>query len=161
MKFEELEFKRFNEGYNCSLELENGLKVSITCGGRAYSTPRELVRLDEYVSFEVGILDKDREFITRDVIKGTKYDVEDDVLGWMGKEEIEEIIDICEAYQPVSEEEFDTTFSFDPKDARVEASDVLENHNIETQGLGEILMELRRRGYSGKLKKTIVEEIEV
>ena len=90
MKFEDIKFRqRTFGGIVAQVELKNEMILSIIGGRMAYSTPRkDLTEAKEFASFEVAILDKDGEFVTRDHITG----LDDDVKGWVSRDEILEII---------------------------------------------------------------------
>ena len=84
--FKDLEFEpREFGGVGASLTLDNGIIVSVIAGRGAYSTPREdLSSPEEYSSFEVALLDEDREWITGQVVPGCN----DDVIGWQDRGQI-------------------------------------------------------------------------
>ena len=91
MKFEDIKFEqRTFGGVAAQVELKDEMILSIVAGQMAYSTPRQdLTEANDFASFEIAILDKDGEFVTRDHIS----DLEDDVKGWVGREEILQIIE--------------------------------------------------------------------
>lgn len=91
MKFEEIKFEqRVFGGVAAQVELKDEMILSIVAGQMAYSTPRkDLADAKDFASFEIAILDKEGEFVTRDHIT----DIDDDVKGWVGREEILEIIE--------------------------------------------------------------------
>ena len=66
------------------LMLDNGIELSIVAGSGMYSTSKGGARsavnnVKDVASFEVAIINKDGEFV-------------DDVLGWQGREDINQII---------------------------------------------------------------------
>ena len=78
----------FLGGFNLHFVFNNGYEISVGCGSGMYCFPREnLKSVEKYSSFEVGIWDIDRKFVTKSVL-----DHNDDVIGWQGREEISEII---------------------------------------------------------------------
>ena len=91
MKFEDIEFgpNHFG-GVVAQVELKDNMLLSIVAGSMAYSTPRKSFSdPKDFTSFEIAIFDKGGEFVTRDHIS----DLEDDVKGWVGREEILQIIE--------------------------------------------------------------------
>lgn len=88
--FKDLKFEpRETGGVGASLTLDNGIIVSVIASRGSYSTPRkDLSSPEEYSSFEVALLDEDREFITGQVIPGCN----DDVVGWRSRGEINSIM---------------------------------------------------------------------
>ena len=64
--------------------LDSGIELSIVAGSGMYSTSKGGARsavnnVEDVASFEVAIINKDGEFV-------------DDVLGWQGREDINQII---------------------------------------------------------------------
>ena len=92
--FNDLKFEpRETGGVGASLTLDNGIIVSVIASRGSYSTPREdLASPEEYSSFEVALLDEDREWITGLVIPGCN----DDVIGWQSREQINSIMLIAQ-----------------------------------------------------------------
>ena len=90
IQFKDLKFEsRQFGGVGATHTFDNGNTISIIGGKGAYSTPREdLSSPDEYMNFEVALLDKDGEWITRLVIPGSA----DDVIGWQSREQINSIM---------------------------------------------------------------------
>ena len=92
--FKDLKFEpRETGGVGAALKFENGITISVIASRGSYSTPREdLASPEEYSSFEVALLDEDREWITGLVIPGCN----DDVIGWQGREQINSIMLIAQ-----------------------------------------------------------------
>jgi hypothetical protein len=92
--FKDLKFEpRETGGIGAALKFENGITISVIASRGSYSTPREdLASPEEYSSFEVALLDEDREWITGLVIPGCN----DDVIGWQGREQINSIMLIAQ-----------------------------------------------------------------
>tara|TARA_R110000782_G_scaffold116145_1_gene206172 strand:+ start:590 stop:886 length:297 start_codon:yes stop_codon:yes gene_type:complete len=84
--FKDLEFKiKDIGGVGASHTFENGITISVQAGSFNYSTPREnLTSSDEFVSFEVAVLDENKEFITKKFIKNP----DNGVMGWMDRADI-------------------------------------------------------------------------
>ena len=84
--FKDLEFKEKTFGGVCAqAKFENGLIISVVASKMAYSTPREdKDSVDDFSSFEVAIIDNDGKFVTKDFVP----DVDDDVLGWQDRGQI-------------------------------------------------------------------------
>ena len=84
--FKDLEFKRNDiGGVGASHTFENGITISVQAGSFNWSTPREnLTSPNEFTSFEVAVLDENKEFITKKFIKNN----DDDVMGWMDRADI-------------------------------------------------------------------------
>ena len=92
--FKDIVFSKNASGnLNGNHTFENGVILSVICGSGAYSNPRENKDTEkEFSSFEVAILNKDKEFITKQVIPTSV----DDVLGWLGRKEIDVLMAILE-----------------------------------------------------------------
>lgn len=91
MEFKDLKFKkRITGGVNGTIHFDNGLILSAAAGKMAYSTPREdLNSEDKFSSFELAVLHEDHiPFFTRLVLP----DHDDDVMGWVGRDKINDII---------------------------------------------------------------------
>lgn len=86
--FEDIRFEKHPVGgIKGSLNIKDK-KLSVIAGEGFYSTPREsLSNESEFSAFEVAVLDKDGGFCTQKFIEG------DDVLGWMTREDINELIE--------------------------------------------------------------------
>jgi hypothetical protein len=97
-KFNDLVFQvSIGGGVAAVEEFDNGLVLSVVAGRIAYSTPREDdLDSSQYSSFEVAILDSDGEFVTRDILQIDNLQIDSDVLGWQGREEINNIMEIIQ-----------------------------------------------------------------
>lgn len=84
--FRDLKFKKIKFGSICAkVEFDNGFVMSVVAGQMAYSTPREdKDSVDDFVSFEVAVMDGSGEFVTKDFTP----DDNGDVLGWQDRGEI-------------------------------------------------------------------------
>lgn len=95
MKFKELKFRKLGwGGINATHHFDNGLILSVAAGKTAYCTPREDLNSEkEHSSFEIAILHKDNiPFFTKLVKPG----IDDDVIGWVGREDIDEIFPLID-----------------------------------------------------------------
>jgi hypothetical protein len=98
MKEEQITFKNLPflvkhfGGINAVYEFKNGWKISVSAGEFPYSYPRENFGNPEgYSSFEVAVIDNNDDFATKRIT-----DSDDDVLGWMSRDEINELIQVIE-----------------------------------------------------------------
>ena len=98
MKEEQITFKNLPflvkhfGGINAVYEFKNGWKLSVSAGEFPYSYPRENFGNPEwYSSFEVAVIDNNDDFATKRIT-----DSNDDVLGWMSRDEINELIQVIE-----------------------------------------------------------------
>ena len=98
MKEEQITFKNLPflvkhfGGINAVYEFKNGWKISVSAGEFPYSYPRENFGNPEgYSSFEVAVIDNNDDFATKRIT-----DCDDDVLGWMSRDEINELIQVIE-----------------------------------------------------------------
>ena len=84
--FRDLVFhKNGTGGINSRTDFDNGFSISVIAGGMAYSTPREdKDSPDDFASFEIAIFNSDGDFVTKDFVPG----IEDDVLGWQDRGQI-------------------------------------------------------------------------
>ena len=97
MKFTDLKFEPSQYGGWGSHTEINGHILSVQCGRRNYCTPRaDLSSPEDYDTFEIAIWESNgsREWCTQRFISG-----DDEVLGWVSREEIEEIIEKIIAYK--------------------------------------------------------------
>jgi hypothetical protein len=70
---------------NGTTKFDNGFTLSVVAGAHAYSTPREFnLDPDFFSSFEIAIFNSDGDFVTKDFVPG----IEDDVLGWQDRGQI-------------------------------------------------------------------------
>ena len=91
IQFKDLKFKNTNfGGINAQHLFDNNWKISVAAGKMAYCTPRE-DGLDptQYASFEVAVFDQHGNFAT-----GQLLQIDDDVAGWQGREDINNIIEM-------------------------------------------------------------------
>ena len=90
MKFKDIKFeKRRIGGIQARVELKDEMILSIVAGEFAYSSPRaDFGEPEQFESFEIAIIDKDGDFVTREHLAVEH----NDVLGWVSREQIEEII---------------------------------------------------------------------
>lgn len=91
LTFDNIVFSKniFGDGISSRTQFDNGVVLSIIAGKGAYSNPREAkFHSDDFRSFEVAILDGEGNFITMKFAP----DAGDDVLGWMSREDINELI---------------------------------------------------------------------
>ena len=86
MKFEDIKWKQHRVGKGSIqglLMLDNGIELSVVAGPTMYSLPKDAGNSpDDFDKFEVAIFDKDGEFM------------DDDVLGWQSREDINKLIQI-------------------------------------------------------------------
>ena len=69
---------------------DNNWEISVSAGSGNYCTPRES-NLDSsaYSSFEVAIFNPNGDFATSEVLQ-----IDDNVVGWQGREDINNIIEM-------------------------------------------------------------------
>jgi len=98
MKEEQITFKNLPflvkhfGGINAVYEFKNGWKISVSAGEFPYSYPRENFGNPEgYSSFEVAVIDNNDDFATKRITNS-----DDDILGWMSRDEINELIQVVE-----------------------------------------------------------------
>ena len=86
--FKDLEFKPrpFNDGVGATMKFDNGFTISVQAGSFAYSTPREnLNSPDDFASFEIAVFGPPNgDFVTKEFVP----DLDDDVLGWQDRGQI-------------------------------------------------------------------------
>lgn len=90
-EFKDLEFEQNSQGGWGSHSVIGEHVLSVQCGSSPYCTPREnLDSPDKYSSFEIGIWKEDspREWVTGKFI----HTEDDEVAGWVGRDEITEVI---------------------------------------------------------------------
>lgn len=90
IQFKDLKFKDNFGGINANHKFDNGWEISVAAGRMAYSTPRE-DGLDSsaYSSFEVAIFNPNGDFATKDLLQA-----DDDVVGWCGREDVNNMIEM-------------------------------------------------------------------
>lgn len=98
--FADLEFKKSVDGsLKAQMELGRGIIVSVIAGLGAYSQPRESgLKVEDYTSFECALLKRDivegyLNFATQDWV----HDANDDVLGYVSREEITDLMEKVQA----------------------------------------------------------------
>ena len=102
MKFIDLQFQSHPMGGFGSHAEINGHTLSVQCGAGNYCSPREdLASPDEYESFEIAIWETagNGPWCTRKFFK----DGDDDIAGWLSREQIEEVISKLDAEQYYNE----------------------------------------------------------
>jgi hypothetical protein len=83
--FKDLEWKSWFDGVASSPKFDNGFGLSIVAGPGKYSTPNdESNSPDDFVSFEVGVIAPNGDWVTKQFIPG----LNDDVLGWQDRGQI-------------------------------------------------------------------------
>lgn len=89
-QFKDLKFKDHHGGINAHHVFENKWEISVSAGRMAYSTPREDgLDSSQFSSFEVAIFNPDGDFATGELLQST-----DDVVGWCGREDINNMIEM-------------------------------------------------------------------
>lgn len=90
IQFKDLIFKDNLRGTNAHHKFDNNWEISVAAGKMAYSTPRE-DGLDSsaYSSFEIAIFNPEGHYATSEVLQ-----IDDDVAGWQGIEDINNIIEM-------------------------------------------------------------------
>ena len=89
--FNDLNFsQREIGGVGATHLFDKDIMISVQAGAFAYSTPREdMPSPDDFSSFEVALIDNiSGQFITKNFVE----DLNDDVLGWQTREDINELI---------------------------------------------------------------------
>ena len=86
--FNDLIFKEHFHMINAHHVFDNNWEISVSAGSGNYCTPREELGQPElFASFEVAIFNPNGDFATSEVLQ-----VDDDVVGWQGREDINNII---------------------------------------------------------------------
>jgi len=94
--FNDLKFQKhpYSKGWAGFKVFDNGYRLSVTCGETMYCTPKSnLPNPGDYTSFEVAVLDADGDFVTKDLLTNAP----DDVVGWIGREQITELMEHIES----------------------------------------------------------------
>ena len=88
--FNDLIFKDHGNLINAHHVFDNNWEISVSAGSGNYCTPRES-NLDSsaYSSFEVAIFNPNGDFATSEVLQ-----IDDVVVGWQGREDINNIIEM-------------------------------------------------------------------
>lgn len=97
--FDDIQFKERKGWGQWSGTLQIGnFVLSVVAGERLFSLPRTFQSsIDEFSKFEVAVLNSEREFVT-DFFVG---EIEDDVLGWQSREQINELITRMENHENI------------------------------------------------------------
>jgi len=91
--FKDLKFTKRFDGVGSLHKFDNGITLSVVAGVGRYCTPREnSPSPEDYSSFEIGIWGKDGRWLTRDIVPNNN----NDVIGWLSRDEINEIISLIE-----------------------------------------------------------------
>lgn len=91
MTFENIVFESHGAGGIKGKLKVNGHVLSVIAGAGFYSSPREnLTTPNEFTEFEVAVFDERGNFVTNGFIE----DINDDVIGWQTREDINNIIEI-------------------------------------------------------------------
>ena len=97
MNFSNIIFKpRDVGGFTSTTHFKNGYTLSVVCGSFAYCTPREdLDSPDKHSSFEIAIWDDKENWVTKRFFP----DHHDDVVGWLSRDEINDLMDRISNYE--------------------------------------------------------------
>ena len=89
-QFKDLIFKDHHHMINAHHVFDNNWEISVSAGVGAYCTPREdLKNQESFSSFEIAIFNPKGDFATSEVLQ-----IDDDVVGWQGREDINNIIEM-------------------------------------------------------------------
>ena len=89
-QFKDLIFKDHTHMINAHHVFDNDWEISVSAGVGAYCTPREdLKNQESFSSFEIAIFNPKGDFATSEVLQ-----IDDDVVGWQGREDINNIIEM-------------------------------------------------------------------
>ena len=88
--FNDLIFKNHDYMINAHHVFDNNWEISVSAGSGNYCTPKES-NLDSsaYSAFEVAIFNPNGDFATSEVLQ-----IDDNVVGWQGREDINNIIEM-------------------------------------------------------------------
>jgi len=92
MNFHNIIFKKHEAlgGFRSVTHFQNGLKLSVSAGEGIYCTPNEnLTSINQYLSFELGIVDAERNWVTKEFFPGHN----DDVVGWQSRDDINDLME--------------------------------------------------------------------
>ena len=90
IQFKDLIFKDHKYMINAHHVFDNDWEISVSAGSGNYCTPREdLGQPELFSSFEVAIFNPNGDFATKDLLQA-----DDDVVGWCGREDINNIIEM-------------------------------------------------------------------
>ena len=97
MNFDNIIFKPKDlGGFDSQTHFKNGHTLSVVCGGFAYCNPRkDLDSPDEYTSFEIAIWDDKHNWVTKRFFP----DHHDDVVGWLSRDEINDLMNRISTYE--------------------------------------------------------------
>ena len=88
--FNDLIFTDYFHMINAHHVFDNNWKISVSAGSGNYCTPRvNFAQPELFSSFEVAIFNPNGDFATSEVLQ-----VGDDVVGWQGREDINNIIEM-------------------------------------------------------------------
>ena len=88
--FNDLIFKAHDYMINAHHVFDNNWEISVSAGSGNYCTPREdLGQPELFASFEVAIFNPNGDFATSEVLQ-----IDDNVVGWQGREDINNIIEM-------------------------------------------------------------------
>ena len=89
-QFKDLIFKDHKYMINAHYVFDNDWEISVSAGSGNYCTPKEdLGQPELFASFEVAIFNSNGDFATSEVLQ-----IDDDVVGWQGREDINNIIEM-------------------------------------------------------------------
>ena len=93
--FKDIEFfPSMGGNLKSSTKFDNGFEISVIAGQFAYSTPREnSLDPDFFSAFEVAIFNDEGEFVTQDFFQ----DINDDVMGWQSRADINTIMMVVQS----------------------------------------------------------------
>ena len=90
IQFKDLIFKDHFHMINAHHVFDNDWEISVSAGSGNYCTPREdLGQPELFSSFEVAIFNQNGDFATKDLLQAN-----DDVIGWCGREDVNNMIEI-------------------------------------------------------------------
>ena len=88
--FNDLIFKDHKYMINAHHVFDNDWEISVSAGHGIYSTPKEDLKDHKlFSSFEVAIFNENGDYATKDILQ-----IDDDVVGWMGIDDINNIIEM-------------------------------------------------------------------
>jgi len=87
--FKDLEWRSWQDGVAATQKFDNGFELSIVAGPGKYSSPKDKSNSpDDFSSFEVAIFNPQGDWATKEFFP----DHNDDVLGWLSREDINNLI---------------------------------------------------------------------
>ena len=96
--FNDLKFQKHpgGKGWAGFYNFDNGYRISVTCGEMMYCTPKLYLKSPgDYSEFEIAILGPDNEWATKEILPNS----EEDVIGWLTREKITEIMDLIQNHK--------------------------------------------------------------